>query len=281
MAGNEVDFFVRDVTGGSLKPFRIRPGAPTSSIDISPSGKVGFGIASPAVKLDARGATAADSSLALATVSDTESPQVVLRHARGSLTTPMATQQGDVLGTLAFGGHYGSGFTTSGGATVHAYAEQPWGSSSAGAGLILSTTGVNNTFAQARLAIRHHGYVGIGTIQPREKLEVWGGNILVTGGSYLDDGTTLNVPDYVFEPDYELMPLAELKSFIERERHLPNVPNRDEVKAKGLNLSDFQMRLLEKVEELTLYTVRQHDEIQALRAQLAEVEKGLRGEKPR
>ena len=47
VAGNEANFFVRDVTGGSRLPFRIRPGAPTSSIDISASGQVGVGIASP------------------------------------------------------------------------------------------------------------------------------------------------------------------------------------------------------------------------------------------
>jgi hypothetical protein len=47
IAGNEANFFVRDVTGGSRLPFRIRPGAPTSSIDISASGSVGVGTASP------------------------------------------------------------------------------------------------------------------------------------------------------------------------------------------------------------------------------------------
>jgi hypothetical protein len=47
MAGNEANFFVRDVTSGSRLPFRIRPGAPTSSIDISASGNVGVGTASP------------------------------------------------------------------------------------------------------------------------------------------------------------------------------------------------------------------------------------------
>jgi hypothetical protein len=55
IAGNEANFFVRDVTGGSRLPFRIRPGAPTSSIDISASGSVGMGTASPAVNLDVRG----------------------------------------------------------------------------------------------------------------------------------------------------------------------------------------------------------------------------------
>ena len=47
IAGNEANFFVRDVTGGSKLPFRIRPGAPTSSIDISSVGNVGIGTASP------------------------------------------------------------------------------------------------------------------------------------------------------------------------------------------------------------------------------------------
>lgn len=47
IAGNEANFFVRDVTGGSRLPFRIRPGAPTSSIDIAASGRVGMGTASP------------------------------------------------------------------------------------------------------------------------------------------------------------------------------------------------------------------------------------------
>lgn len=51
VAGNEANFFVRDVTGGSRLPFRIRPGAPTSSIDISASGKVAIGTDSPKAKL--------------------------------------------------------------------------------------------------------------------------------------------------------------------------------------------------------------------------------------
>src|SRR6266581_788085 len=54
IAGNEANFFVRDVTGGSRLPFRIRPGAPTSSIDINASGNVGFGTASPELRLDAK-----------------------------------------------------------------------------------------------------------------------------------------------------------------------------------------------------------------------------------
>ncbi|MBA4373363.1 MAG: hypothetical protein C0402_10955 [Thermodesulfovibrio sp.] len=55
IAANEANFFIRDVTGGSRLPFRIRPGAPTSSIDISASGNVGIGTTSPEYLLDVNG----------------------------------------------------------------------------------------------------------------------------------------------------------------------------------------------------------------------------------
>src|SRR4051812_46256842 len=60
IAGNEANFFVRDVTGGSRLPFRIRPGAPTSSIDINASGNVGIGTTSPGARLHVFAASAAD-----------------------------------------------------------------------------------------------------------------------------------------------------------------------------------------------------------------------------
>ena len=63
VAGNEANFFVRDVTSGSRLPFRIRPGAPTSSIDIAASGNVGVGVASPATRLDVRSADTATASV--------------------------------------------------------------------------------------------------------------------------------------------------------------------------------------------------------------------------
>lgn len=66
IAGNEANFFVRDVTGGSRLPFRIRPGAPTSSVDISATGNVGIGTASPTLaKLVILGGNDAASSNAI------------------------------------------------------------------------------------------------------------------------------------------------------------------------------------------------------------------------
>jgi Chaperone of endosialidase len=88
IAGNEANFFVRDVTSGSRLPFRIRPGAPTSSIDISASGNVGIGTASPASKLQAHvgtdqnvgveGPTAGASGATLNTYNDAHNANVPL-----------------------------------------------------------------------------------------------------------------------------------------------------------------------------------------------------------
>lgn len=119
------------------------------------------------------------------------------------------------------------------------------------------------------------GNVGIGTTSPSSKLHVSGGDIRVSSGSFIDDGTTLNVPDYVFEPGYKMLSLDELGEFVQREKHLPNVPKAAEIKATGLDLSQFQMRLLEKVEELTLYTLELNGENEDLRERLTALERLL------
>src|SRR5713101_55821 len=78
IAGNEANFFVRDVTGGSRLPFRIRPGAPTSSIDISASGNVGIGTASPSEKLNVVGSSVADGVRITGTTAGSVSPALAL-----------------------------------------------------------------------------------------------------------------------------------------------------------------------------------------------------------
>lgn len=63
------------------------------------------------------------------------------------------------------------------------------------------------------------------------------------------------VPDYVFKSDYDLMPLSEVKKYVQTNSHLPNVPSEDEIKENGLSIEQMQLKLLEKVEELTLYVI--------------------------
>lgn len=72
-------------------------------------------------------------------------------------------------------------------------------------------------------------------------------------------------PDYVFDTDYKLTPLSELEAFIEKNHHLPNVPSASTVKEEGIDLGDMDARLLEKVEELTLYIIELKKEVEALK----------------
>ena len=61
--------------------------------------------------------------------------------------------------------------------------------------------------------------------------------------------------DYVFDKNYNLMPLDELEKFILTNKHLPTVPKAEEVVKTGIDLGQMNSKLLEKVEELTLYTI--------------------------
>jgi len=71
-------------------------------------------------------------------------------------------------------------------------------------------------------------------------------------------------PDYVFEKNYELMPLNEVKNFIQKEGHLPNIPSAEKIEADGLNLGKMNALLLEKIEELTLHLIEQEKRISEL-----------------
>ena len=91
-------------------------------------------------------------------------------------------------------------------------------------------------------------------------------------GNIYSSGTQLVVPDHVFEPNYELMPLIELETFISKKKHLPNISSAEDVKKKGLNVTGMQMKLLGKIEELTLYTIAQEKTITGLLERLAALE---------
>ena len=71
-------------------------------------------------------------------------------------------------------------------------------------------------------------------------------------------------PDYVFAPDYDLMPLRDLEKDIKKHRHLPGIPSASEVKREGIEVGDMQAKLLQKIEELTLYIIEQEKRIMQL-----------------
>ena len=68
-------------------------------------------------------------------------------------------------------------------------------------------------------------------------------------------------PDYVFTPEYNLLSLEEVKKYIEEKGHLPNVPSEKEVLENGIELGAMNAKLLEKIEELTLYIIQLEERV--------------------
>ena len=76
-----------------------------------------------------------------------------------------------------------------------------------------------------------------------------------------------NWADYVFAPDYNLMPLEEVDQFIQKNKHLPNVPSAEKMAETGIDVATMDAKLMEKIEELTLYMIDMKKEIKNLKAQ--------------
>jgi hypothetical protein len=79
-------------------------------------------------------------------------------------------------------------------------------------------------------------------------------------------------PDYVFAADYKLKPLEEVEQHIQAEKHLPGIPAAAEVEKNGLEVGDMQKKMMEKIEELTLYVIDLNKENKALKQRVEQLE---------
>jgi hypothetical protein len=103
------------------------------------------------------------------------------------------------------------------------------------------------------------GVLGVGTDDPQSELAV-NGTITAQEVIVTTDGWS----DFVFADDYKLMPLNKLEKHIKNNKSLPGIPTEKEVLEGGVKLGDMQAKLLEKVEELTLYTIAQEKRLAQL-----------------
>jgi hypothetical protein len=99
------------------------------------------------------------------------------------------------------------------------------------------------------------GNVGIGTTTPDSKLAVNG-----TIHSKEVKVDMLGWPDYVFKKEYNLPTLEEVEKHINEKGHLENIPSEEEVLKNGINLGEMNAKLLQKIEELTLYMIEMKKE---------------------
>ncbi|MGQ9863008.1 MAG: hypothetical protein ACUVRD_00770 [Bacteroidia bacterium] len=79
-------------------------------------------------------------------------------------------------------------------------------------------------------------------------------------------GSDRKWPDYVFSPEYKLPSLSEVEAYIRSHRHLPGMPSAKEFQEKGISLVENQLRLLQKVEELTLYILQLQHQVDSLKS---------------
>jgi len=103
------------------------------------------------------------------------------------------------------------------------------------------------------------GVVGIGTttVPPGYAFAV-NGSAIATSFTVQSYGSW---PDYVFKSGYKLLPLNDVKAYIDQNHHLPDVPSAEQVAKDGLNLGDMNKMLMQKVEELTLYLIEKDKQL--------------------
>jgi hypothetical protein len=249
IAGNEANFFVRDVTGGSRLPFRIRPGAPTSSIDINASGNVGLGTANPNLRLEAKASGAG------------------LPASSGTVPTGIARfSQGAGVGVIDFG---------FGGA--------------AGTGWIQATDSSNlaNTFGL--LLNPNGGNVGIGTASPLGKLDVNGsifqrGAVLFADYVFEPTYTLESIEDHAaFMWDNKHLPSVGARKVDEQGREIVEIGARmrgllEELEKAHIYISTLNTRVTERDEQLTKLE-RQNAELSERLARIEAMFAAAKGER--
>lgn len=112
------------------------------------------------------------------------------------------------------------------------------------------------------MEIAENGNVGIGISNPKNKLDV--------NGTIHSKEIKIDLdkwPDYVFKKEYNLPTLQEVENHIIEKGYLINMPNEADVLREGINLGKMNVKLLEKIEELTLYVIEQNKEISLLKKQ--------------
>ncbi len=99
------------------------------------------------------------------------------------------------------------------------------------------------------------------------------GTIYATEIKVKNYNTTTGWPDYVFKPNYDLKTLNEVDHYIKKNGHLPEMPSAKQINEEGVSIGEMQAKLLQKIEELTLYMIEMKKENEVLKKEIDQLKK--------
>jgi len=147
----------------------------------------------------------------------------------------------------------------------------------------INKTGITNSYGIYQSAAADNNYfagnVGIGTVDNASWKLATSTYKLAVNGSAIATSMTVklqgNWPDYVFNKAYQLPSLTEVKTYIDQNHHLPDMPSEQEVADKGLDLGEVNKLLTKKVEELTLYLIEKDKKEKEQEARITKLEQQI------
>ncbi|WP_369012987.1 hypothetical protein [Flavobacterium anhuiense] len=211
--------------------FGMRYNNATDFFNILTNGNVGIGVFNPTNKLDVSGSGLFQGAIT-SSISDAGGGKIQLQNPSKS-----ANGIASMWAIYNMTGVYGNSL-------------QFWAYDNLGCG-----TGL----CQNRFTIMDNGNVGIGATNPSNKLEV-NGTIHSKEVKVDMNGWS----DFVFKKEYNLPTLEEVEKHIAEKGHLENIPREEEVLKNGIDLGEMNAKLLQKIEEMTLYIIDQNRRIEKL-----------------
>lgn len=261
------------------------PGPNHLKFVIDPDGNIGVG-KMPTKQLDVETDANVDGILDVGNVAGSSSAiDALVVHGNVTFTRPLDTHYRNIrartsAGTLAFYANTGGedGPTISMNGVTNTTSGSPGGIAFSSVGTGFAPAYDFNNYDPSgsgswttRMRITADGRVAIGPttmpIPAGYKLFVKDGILTEKIKVALSTDLT-NWADFVFDESYELLSLKEVESYIAKYKHLPDIPSTSEVHKEGLDLAQMDAKLLQKIEELTLYVIQQQKEIEGLRQRI-------------